>query len=134
MASVVGWFLLGIVDSLTAQWTRRKALGAAFFLTVGLVVAGLGGIDSIGWWAASGLLTGLFGLAAYAIFFRAAPEALAVAVAATYTLSAIKAGWSAAYPGVVVSSGLRVAALFATAWLLLFLWKKREARGRSETA
>jgi len=60
--------------------------------------------------------------------FRAAPEALPVAVAATHTLGAIKAAWSGAYPGVALSHGLRVAMLFATAWLLVHLWKARGGR------
>jgi hypothetical protein len=96
-----------------------------WFLALGFVDAGMGGIDSIGWWAASGALTGVFGLAAYVFVFRAAPETLAVAIAAMHTLGAIKAGWSAAYPGVVGASGLRIVALFATAWLLMYLRKPR---------
>jgi len=134
MASVFGWFFLGLVDGLTAGWTRRKTLGAAFFVALGFVVAGLAGIDSIGWWAATGALAGALGLAAYVIVFRAAPEALPAAVAATHTLGAIKAAWSGAYPGVALSQGLRVVMLFATAWLLLFLWKSRAGQPSSAPA
>lgn len=125
MASVFGWFFLGLVDGLTAGWTRRKTLGAAFFVALGFVVAGLAGIDSIGWWAATGALAGALGLAACVIVFRAAPEALPVAVAGTHTLGAIKAAWSGAYPGVALSQGLRVAMLFATAGVLVYLWNPR---------
>ncbi len=134
MASVIGWFFFGLVDGLTAGWTRRRGLGVAFFLVLGFVVAGLAGIDSIGWWAASGALTGAFGLAAYVIVFRAAPEVLAVTVAATHTLGAIKAAWSGAYPGVALSQGLRVAVLFATAWLLVYLWERRAGQPASAPA
>jgi hypothetical protein len=128
MASVVGWFFLGLVDGMTAGWARRKTLGAALFLALGFAAAGLGGIDSIGWWAASGAVAGALGLVAYAIVFRAAPEALPVVVAGAYMLGAIKAAWSGAYPGVALAAGLRVAALFVTAWLLLYLWKARGGR------
>jgi hypothetical protein len=132
VASVIGWFFLGLVDHLTTGWTKRKAAGGAFFLVLGFAAAGLAGIDSLAWWAATGVLTGAFGLTAYVFVFRQAPEALAVAVAATHTLGAIKAAWSGAYPGVALSQGLRVAMLFATAWLLLYLWKPRA--GREEPA
>ena len=134
MASVIGWFFFGLVDGLTAGWTRRRGLGVAFFLVLGFVVTGLAGIDSVGWWAASGALTGVFGLAAYVIVFRAAPEVLAVTVAATHTLGAIKAAWSGAYPGVALSQGLRVAVLFATAWLLVYLWERRAGQPASAPA
>jgi hypothetical protein len=132
LTSVIGWFLLGLADGLTSGWTKRKALGAGFFVALGCVVAGLGGVDSIGWWAASGALAGAFGLAAYVFVFRSAPEALAIAVAALYTLGAIKAAWSGGYPGVAIAQGLRVVVLWAAAGLLLYLWKPRA--GRNEPA
>ncbi len=95
------------------------------FIVLGLVVAGMDRIDSIGWWAASGALAGAFGFAAYVFVFRAAPEVLAVTVAAMLALGAIEAAWSGAYPGAALSQGLRVAVLFATALSLLYLWKPR---------
>jgi VIT1/CCC1 family predicted Fe2+/Mn2+ transporter len=94
----------------------------------------LAGIDSLLWWAASGVLAGAFGLAAYVFVFRAAPEALPVTIASIHTLGAVKAAWSGAYPGVALSSGLRVVMLFAAAWLLLYLWKPRVTKGRSSAA
>jgi hypothetical protein len=57
---------------------------------------------------------------------------LAVAVTATHALGAVKAAWSGAYPGVALSQGLRVVTLFATAWLLIYLWEPRA--GRREAA
>ena len=134
ITTVIGWFLLGLVDRLTAGWSRRKALGAAFFVALGFVVAGSGGIDSIGWWAASGAVAGVLGLAAYVVVLRAAPEALPVAVAGTHALGAIKAAWSGAYPGVALSQGLRVVTLLATAWLLMYLWRARGWRQASAPA
>ena len=133
--SVIGWFFIGLVDGLTAGWTRRKSPGSGVLRSSSDSWSrGWRGIDSIGWWAASGALAGAFGLAAYVIVFRAAPEALPVAVAATHTLGAIKAAWSGAYPGVALSSGLRVATLFATAWLLLYLWNRGPGRLRRNDA
>ncbi len=132
VTSIVGWYFLGLVDGWTVGWTRRRGLGVVFFLALGLAVAGLAGIDSPAWWAASGVFAGGLGLAAYVFVFRPAPETLAVAVAATHTLGAIKAAWSGAYPGVVLASGLSVGMLVATAWLLLYLWKPRT--GQQEPA
>jgi hypothetical protein len=120
---LAGWFFIGLVDGLTAGWTRRKALGAAAVLVLGLAVAGLAGTESLPWWAAAGILTGTFGLAAYVFVFRAAPDVLAVAMAATFSLGAIRAAWSGAYPGVAMAQGLRAVVLWAAAWLLLSLWK-----------
>jgi hypothetical protein len=122
---LIGWFLIGLVDHFTAGWTRRRSLGVAFFLALGLAVAGLAGIDSLTWWAASGALTGAFGLAAYVFVFRPAPDALPVAIAAALSLGAAKAAWSGAYPGVATAQGLRAVVLWASAWLLLYLWKPR---------
>jgi hypothetical protein len=132
--ALLGWFFIGLVDQLTAGWTRRRGLGVAIVLLIGLAVAGLSGVESLQWWAASGVLAGAFGLAAYVFVFRAAPEALPVAIAAIHTLAAIKAAWSGAYPGVALASGLRVATLFATAWLLLYLWNPGVTKGRSSAA
>ncbi len=129
---LIGWFFVGFVDHFTAAWTRRQGLGVAFFLALGLAVAGLAGIDSLTWWAASGALTGAFGLAAYVFVFRPAPEALPVAIAATLSLGAAKAAWSGAYPGVATAQGLRAATLWASAWLLLYLWTRRA--GQQELA
>jgi hypothetical protein len=56
---VIGWFFLGLVDKLTAGWTRRRGPGVAFFIVLGFAVAGLTGIDSLAWWAASGALPGV---------------------------------------------------------------------------
>jgi hypothetical protein len=120
---LAGWFFIGLVDGLTAGWTRRKALGAGAVLVLGLAVAGLAGTESLRWWAASGVLTGAFGLAAYVFVFRAAPDVLAIAMAATFSLGAIRAAWSGAYPGVATAQGLRAVVLWAAAWLLLSLWK-----------
>jgi vacuolar-type H+-ATPase subunit I/STV1 len=132
--SLIGWFFVGLVDNLTAGWTRRKGLAVAFMLLLGLAVAGLAGVESLQWWATSGVLVGAFGLAAYVVVFRSAPEVLPISIAAIHTLGAVKVAWSGAYPGVALSSGLRVAMLFAAAWLLLYLWKPRVARDPSQTA
>jgi hypothetical protein len=130
-AGIVGWFFLGIADALTAGWTRRKAAGALFALVLGLAVAGLSGVDSLPWWAASGVLTGIFGLVAYVFVFRPAPEALPVTIATLSTLGALRAGWAGAYPGVALSSAVRVVMLFATAWMLLHLAKPRRGQDGS---
>jgi hypothetical protein len=44
-------------------------------------------------------------------------------MAATFSLGAIRAAWSGAYPGVAMAQGLRAVVLWAAAWLLLSLWK-----------
>ena len=134
MASVVGWFLFDLVHGATMGWTRRKTLGAAILIALGFAAGGLTGIDSLGWWAASGALAGALGLAAYAIVFRPAPEVLPIAIAAMHTLGAIKAGLSDAWPGVLPASGLRIVALWATAWLLLYLWGRAKKKPGAEAA
>jgi hypothetical protein len=134
MMGLIGWFFIGLVDDLTAGWTRRRGLGAASVLVLGLAVAGTARVDSLPWWAASGILTGAFGLAVYVFVFRPAPDVLPITIAAMLTLGAIKAAWSGAYPGVALAQGLRVAMLCAAAWLLLILSRPRATQGPSETA
>ena len=108
MASVVGWFLLGLVDGLTAGWTRRKALGAAFFIAARIRGGGAGRHRVA-------RMVGRLGRAHRRIRPRGLRLRLpggagsaARRVAATHTLGAIKAAWSGAYPGVALSQGLRV--------------------------
>jgi hypothetical protein len=123
--TIISWFLVGIVDDLTAGWTRRKAAGVALVLLFGLAAAGLRGIDSLPQWVAAGMLIAAFGLAAYLFVFRAAPTVLPIVAVTLSALGAVKAGLSGAYPGVMLSSVLRVVMLAAAAWLLVWLWQRR---------
>jgi hypothetical protein len=63
--------------------------------------------------------------------FRPAPETFPIAIATALALGAVKAAWSGAYPGVAVSSAVRVVMPFASAWLLLRVSRPQPERAGS---
>jgi hypothetical protein len=125
--TLAGWFLVRLVDGLTAGWTRRKAAGAGLVFVLGLVLSGVRGVDSAPGWLVAGVLIGAFALVAYYFVFRPAPEALPAAVATMLVLGAVKSALSGAYPGVVLAATLRLVMVLLTTWLLMWLAKPRAA-------
>ena len=116
MMTIVAAILLQHADWLSSG--RRKRLGAAFLVFVGIVALGTSDIDSIGAWLVSGILAGLFLAAAYIFVVRHSFAVLPVAAATGTILRVLGDGFVQAYPLALPGAlmGAAVAALAAWLW------------------
>ncbi|MEW5978357.1 MAG: CPBP family intramembrane glutamic endopeptidase [Acidobacteriota bacterium] len=97
------------LSSAGRHWLRQGSL----FLLTGLMLSGLGEIESVRYWVASGVVLALLLTASYHWVFSRGLSALPIAVGGTLVLSALNEACFAAYPGAVLGGLLGIGALLA---------------------
>ena len=116
LLTLVALLVVTAVDTLTAQWTRRRAAGAvALVLVGGLLAPGTAPYDLVSW-AAAGLLGGALLLGAYVWVLRARPALVVLAAAAMTIPNLVQAGLEQAYGGALLGSLAGAAAVSVLAW------------------
>ncbi len=110
---------------LTRAWTCRRILVSALLFVVGLVMTGSKGPDTLGGWAAGGILTGAVLLGAYVFALRHDASSAPVATAVIMILDTLREVAARAYPG--ASAGHLIAALLVAS--LSFYWCQLLSRG-----
>ena len=111
MQTLLLLLLLGLAAALSRGGRGRKALAGILLLASGLVLAGAGGVQSLGVWLATGLATGVALWLSYVLVLCRQPSLVPIAVAAMAILSLARGAWLAAYPGAPVGAALAVVAL-----------------------
>lgn len=109
--------VIGTVTKLTKSWTSNKSLGSALLVTVGIIISGTGGIDSIFFWILSGLITGLVLLVVYIFLIRFEWGLVPMAIGLILVLSQVNSMLVNAFPdsmigGIIASFLLILVAVF----------------------
>ncbi len=115
-------------DRLSASWSRKKLVVFFFFLILGLSLAGLQEIESIKYWAFSGLLSGLLMWGAYVLVFRFGLLSLAFSVGTVIVLGAIKQAVYHPFPHAVLAGLVQI---ITVGVLSYYCVKKLEGQGSS---
>ena len=89
------------VNVLTEQWARRRVMGAALLMLVGMLLAPGKVPEDVISWVISGLVGGVFLLVAYAWVLRSRPALVVFATAAMIVPGLIGSGLDQAYAGCV---------------------------------
>ena len=92
------------VNVLTEQWARRRVMGAALLMLVGMLLAPGKVPEDVISWMISGLVGGVFLLAAYAWVLRSRPALVVFATAAMIVPGLIGSGLDQAYASALAGS------------------------------
>jgi hypothetical protein len=109
----------------TDGWTRRRVVFSLAGLAVGLVLAGLGAVESPLRWLAGGLVAGAALLAAYVFVLRHDTALLPLTTASMVALSTLEAGLRGGFPGALTGAVLGALSLIA----LGYLWSRSLTTG-----
>ena len=106
------------VNVLTEQWARRRVMGAALLMLVGMLLAPGKVPEDVISWVISGLVGGVFLLVAYAWVLRSRPALVVFATAAMIVPGLIGSGLDQAYAGALAGSliGAIVISLLSWRW------------------
>jgi hypothetical protein len=97
----------------TEGWTRRRVVFSLAGLAVGLVLAGLGKVESPLLWLASGVVAGAALVAAYVLVLRHDTALLPLTTASVVALGALEAGLRGGFAGAVTGAVLGTLLLIA---------------------
>lgn len=105
-------------NTLTAHWTRRRAVAAVALVFVGALLAPRTSPDDLLAWTAAGLLGGVLLLVAWLRVLRHCPALVVLAAAAMTVPDILDDGWDRAYGGALTGSllGAGVVSLIAWRW------------------
>lgn len=119
--------LVGLAGWLSRGWARVVVL-----LLAGLCLSGMGGIETIPTWLASGLGTGLVLLLSYRLVLRSQPALLPLATGTMVVLGLVTQITMAPYPGAPLAAVLAIAVvgLLAVGWARRVDRDGRAAAGR----
>ena len=114
-AVLLSLFLIAI-DRITANWSRRRAVGFVLFVAAGLVAAG--SVETVLSWLIAGVAMGLFMWVCYVLVLRADTRAAFYALGGYQMLAIAGDGVSGAFPGAALLAGVRILVVLACAWVL----------------
>ncbi len=125
LESLVALFVFTVVDRVTCSWGKRKIPGVMILMIFGLVVAGMGNVETIPSWLITGLLMGLFFLCSYSLVLRFNLWIIPIALCTAGILSLLRLGWQQPYAAAIVHNLAAAAVLGLLAWCWQ-RWNKRE--------
>lgn len=110
-------FLMAAAHVLSDGWRRRRGPVSAGLILFGLVLAGSGGVDSIGMWLLEGFLTGLVLLAIWWFVARYQPALVPLITASGAVLATVRNAVVGAFPGAAAGSMIGgVLVIFCAIW------------------
>ena len=107
--------LVGLAGRTARGGKGRKVAAALLLVASGFLLAGAGGVPSVGLWLVTGLATGVVLWLSWALVLRFQPSLVPVATAALGVLALFRQSALEAYPGASTGAAVAVAALGALA-------------------
>ena len=111
------FFTQSLILLVVLYFLDRRPRAAAFWIIVGLALAGSTGIETILSWIIIGAATGVVLLLAYRLVFRHEPQLLLITTAALVMLSTIRDGLQRGYPFALPGSIAAAVLVALVAWI-----------------
>jgi len=126
-------FIVAVMHAVTNGWQRRRVLVSAMLVSLGMVMVGSDGVESVPLWLAEGLITGLILLAVWVLVLRHYPALVPLVTAGTTILATLRQAFQAAYPGALAGSLIGAALVLALAiWWFRLIETDTAARPKDE--
>jgi hypothetical protein len=111
--------VLTFVHVMSRSWTRLRLATGLVLVLFGLVIAGVGGVDTVQRWCGGGVAIGLLLAAGYALILRHHLALVPIVAATVAVLGTLRDGILGLYPGSLIGSAAAAILIAGTAvtWL-----------------
>jgi hypothetical protein len=116
LVSLVLLLLFGLAGALSREGTRRRVLTVFVLVLAGVLLAGVGGVDTLGLWLVGGLGTGIVLAVSWLLVLRFRSDLVPLATATMAVLALVRHGVRSPYPGAPVGAALGAVTVAALAW------------------